>query len=158
MRSFSLSPCSSHIPRGWEGKRITPSAASPEPWGRLQQSRVRNTFLCGWDTGRGHGGPAPQSAPLPARGTGRDGADNGIPTLEKSGTPPFSSLGRGRGGGRWWGGRRAEQEQVGAVFAQEPFASDFSSLPELMGQLLCSSWKVPPRPCVSSSGEQPCCP
>lgn len=50
----------------------------------------------------------------------------------------LSSLGRGRGGGRWGRGRRAKQEQVGAVdggFAQEPFASNFLSLPELMGQL-----------------------
>lgn len=45
----------------------------------------------------------------------------------------LSSLGRAGGGGR-----RAKQEQVGAadgMFAQEPLASHFLSLPELMGQL-----------------------
>lgn len=87
------------------------------------------------------------------------------------GFPPWGNLGSPislppslcRGG--WVRGRRAKQEQVGAVdgvFAQEPFASNFLSLPELMGQLLgatrVSHGKFHTVPASSPQGSSPAVP
>lgn len=76
---------------------------------------------------------------------GGDELDSHLGKMQDPRSSLPSSFSRGRGRGRWGRGGRAKQEQVGTgdgVFAEEPFASNFLSLPELIGQLFQEDTRV----------------